>query len=73
MSDTEDFVSLLISLIGFLSFKQWLLIFLVIGVQMGMIYTEKGNKFYKKNQKKMNYATLAFIICIIIYQLILVL
>lgn len=71
MSDAEGFVSFLINLIGFLSFKQFLLIFLVIGLQIAAVrYTKKGKDFYKKNYKKMNYGTLGFIICIVIYQFI---
>ena len=70
MSDVEGFITFLIDIIGFLSFKQFMLIFLVIGLQIAVIrYTKKGKKFYKKNYKKINYATLAFIICIIIYQM----
>ena len=70
MSVTEDIVSFLINSIGFLSFKQFMLIFLFIGLQVAAVkYTKKGKAFYKKNQKKMNYATLGLIICIVLYQL----
>ena len=70
MSVTYDLVSFLINSIGFLSFKQFMLIFLFIGLQVAAVkYTKKGKAFYKKNQKKMNYATLGLIICIVLYQL----
>lgn len=69
MSDAEGFVSFLINMIGFLSFKQFMLIFLVIGLQVAAVkYTKKGKAFYKKNYKKMNYATLGLIVIIVIYQ-----